>query len=220
MSYRPSGLEYEGGEGVLNNEHKDAVQDTVTEETIEETLENTPNTGESGSSEEAVNPEQEIPVTESADEAAGSAELEKLQAELQEQQQRTLRVQADFDNFRRRTQKEKEDLGKYASSKLITELLPVIDNFERALQASEENPEFESFSKGVSMIFRQLESVLATEGLSAMKSVGEPFNPEYHQAIMQVESDEYEEGIVVEEVQKGYMLKDKVLRPAMVKVSM
>ncbi|EGG37188.1 MULTISPECIES: nucleotide exchange factor GrpE [Paenibacillus] len=204
----------------MNNEHKDAVQDTVTEETIEETLENTPNTGESGSSEEAVNPEQEIPVTESADEAAGSAELEKLQAELQEQQQRTLRVQADFDNFRRRTQKEKEDLGKYASSKLITELLPVIDNFERALQASEENPEFESFSKGVSMIFRQLESVLATEGLSAMKSVGEPFNPEYHQAIMQVESDEYEEGIVVEEVQKGYMLKDKVLRPAMVKVSM
>ncbi|WP_433939018.1 nucleotide exchange factor GrpE [Paenibacillus lautus] len=204
----------------MNNEHKDAVQDTVTEETIEETLENTPNTGEGGSPDEAVNPEQEIPETESADEAAGSAELEKLQAELQEQQQRTLRVQADFDNFRRRTQKEKEDLGKYASSKLITELLPVIDNFERALQASEENPEFESFSKGVSMIFRQLESVLATEGLSAMKSVGEPFNPEYHQAIMQVESDEYEEGIVVEEVQKGYMLKDKVLRPAMVKVSM
>lgn len=203
----------------MNNEHKDAVQDTVTEETIEETLENTPNTGEGGSPDEAVNPEQEIPVTEPADEA-GSAELEKLQAELQEQQQRTLRVQADFDNFRRRTQKEKEDLGKYASSKLITELLPVIDNFERALQASEENPEFESFSKGVSMIFRQLESVLATEGLSAMKSVGEPFNPEYHQAIMQVESDEYEEGIVVEEVQKGYMLKDKVLRPAMVKVSM
>ncbi|MGG4104689.1 nucleotide exchange factor GrpE [Paenibacillus lautus] len=203
----------------MNNEHKNAVQDTVTEETMEETLENTPNSGESGSAEEAVNPEQEIPVTDSADDA-GSAELEKLQAEVLEHQQRTLRVQADFDNFRRRTQKEKEDLGKYASSKLITELLPVIDNFERALQASEENPEFESFSKGVNMIFRQLESVLATEGLTAMKSVGEPFNPEYHQAIMQVESDEYEEGIVVEEVQKGYMLKDKVLRPAMVKVSM
>ncbi|MGV2786992.1 nucleotide exchange factor GrpE [Clostridium perfringens] len=186
---------------------------------MEETLENTPTSGESGSAEEAVTPEQEIPVTDSADEA-GSAELEKLQAEVLEHQQRTLRVQADFDNYRRRTQKEKEDLGKYASSKLITELLPVIDNFERALQASEENPEFESFSKGVNMIFRQLESVLATEGLTAMKSVGEPFNPEYHQAIMQVESDEYEEGIVVEEVQKGYMLKDKVLRPAMVKVSM
>lgn len=202
----------------MNNEHKDAVQDTVTEE-IEETLDNTPNSGEGGSPEGEVNPEQEIPVTDSADEA-GSAELEKLQAEVLEHQQRALRVQADFDNFRRRTQKEKEDLGKYASSKLITELLPVIDNFERALQASGDNPEFESFSKGVNMIFRQLESVLASEGLTAMNSVGEPFNPEYHQAIMQVESDEYEEGIVVEEVQKGYMLKDKVLRPAMVKVSM
>lgn len=203
----------------MNNEHKDAVQDTAAEEILEETLENKPNSDESGSSEEAVNSEQETTVEESG-EIANSAEIEKLQAEVQEHQQRALRVQADFDNFRRRTQKEKEELGKYASSKLITELLPVIDNFERALQASEENPEFESFSKGVSMIFRQMESVLAAEGLSAMKSVGEPFNPEYHQAIMQVESEEYEEGIVVEEVQKGYMLKDKVLRPAMVKVSM
>ncbi|KOP64238.1 molecular chaperone GrpE [Bacillus sp. FJAT-18019] len=203
----------------MNNEHKDAVQDTTAEEILEETLENKPNSDESGPSEEAVNSEQETTVEETG-ETANSAEIEKLQAEVQEHQQRTLRVQADFDNFRRRTQKEKEELGKYASSKLITELLPVIDNFERALQASEENPEFESFSKGVNMIFRQLESVLAAEGLSAMKSVGEPFNPEYHQAIMQVESEEYEEGIVVEEVQKGYMLKDKVLRPAMVKVSM
>jgi molecular chaperone GrpE len=214
MNHRQPGLEYEGGEGVLNNEHKDAVQDTVSEEIVEETLENTPGPGEG-----EVTPEQEIPVTESSDEA-GSAELEKLQAEVLEHQQRALRVQADFDNFRRRTQKEKEELGKYASSKLITELLPVIDNFERALQASGDNPEFESFSKGVNMIFRQLESVLASEGLTAMNSIGEPFNPEYHQAIMQVESDEFEEGIVVEEVQKGYMLKDKVLRPAMVKVSM
>ncbi|MGG3282892.1 nucleotide exchange factor GrpE [Paenibacillus solani] len=203
----------------MNNEHKDAVQDTAAEEIVEETLENKPNSDEGVPSEETVNSEQEMPVEETG-ETAGSAELEKLQAEVQEHQQRVLRVQADFDNFRRRTQKEKEELGKYASSKLITELLPVIDNFERALQASEENPEFESFSKGVSMIFRQLESVLAAEGLSAMKSVGESFNPEYHQAIMQVESEEYEEGIVVEEVQKGYMLKDKVLRPAMVKVSM
>ncbi|MNI94054.1 heat shock protein GrpE [compost metagenome] len=70
------------------------------------------------------------------------------------------------------------------------------------------------------MIFRQLEGVLKSEGLTAMESVGQPFNPEYHQAIMQVESEEHEEGIVTEEVQKGYLLKDKVLRPAMVKVSM
>lgn len=148
-----------------------------------------------------------------------NSEIFKLQAELEEHQQRLLRTQADFDNFRRRTQKEKEDLAKYASSILITELLPVIDNFERALSSGTENGEDSSYVKGVEMIFRQLEGVLKAEGLEEMQSVGQPFNPEYHQAIMQVESDEYEEGIVVEEVQKGYKLKDRVLRPAMVKVS-
>ncbi|WP_440111214.1 nucleotide exchange factor GrpE [Paenibacillus sp. QZ-Y1] len=146
-------------------------------------------------------------------------ELARLKAEAEEQQQRFVRAQADFDNFRRRTQKEKEELAKYASMKLVTELVPVIDNFERAMATVPEGTESESFGKGMQMIFRQLETVLNNEGLTTMNSVGQPFNPEFHQAIMQVESDEYEEGIVVEEVQKGYMLKDKVLRPAMVKVS-
>lgn len=146
-------------------------------------------------------------------------EIARLMAEAEEHQQRFVRAQADFDNFRRRTQKEKEELAKYASMKLITELVPVIDNFERAMATVPEGTESESFSKGIQMIFRQLESVLNNEGLTAMETVGQPFNPEFHQAIMQVESDEYEEGTVVEEVQKGYMLKDKVLRPAMVKVS-
>lgn len=146
-------------------------------------------------------------------------EIQQLKAELSEQQQRVLRTQADFDNFRRRTQKEKEELAKYASSKLITELLPVIDNFERAMAASTVDPESDSLVKGVNMIFRQLEGVLNAEGLQPMNSVGQHFNPEFHQAIMQVESEEHEEGVVVEEIQKGYMLKDKVLRPAMVKVS-
>ncbi|WP_414859257.1 nucleotide exchange factor GrpE [Paenibacillus haidiansis] len=175
-----------------------------------------------------LNEEQEVPagdaqevVREDAQGAApeAQAELDKLRAEAEDHKQRLLRAQADFDNFRRRTIKEKEELGKYASAKLITELLPVVDNFERALGSASENAEISSYAKGVEMIFRQLEGVLKAEGLVPMESVGTPFNPEYHQAIMQVESDEYEEGTVVEEVQKGYMLKDKVLRPAMVKVS-
>ncbi|MEK3731212.1 nucleotide exchange factor GrpE [Paenibacillus sp. FSL M8-0334] len=192
---------------------------------MKETAPETEENNEAAEASDAPQSEQQEPAAEAeAAEAAGDtaaqAEIERLRNELSETQQRALRAQADFDNFRRRTQKEKEELAKYASSKLIQELLPVIDNFERALQASEDNPEFESFSKGVNMIFRQLEQVLAAEGLTAMNSVGQPFNPEFHQAIMQVESEEHEEGIVVEEVQKGYMLKDKVLRPAMVKVSM
>ncbi|WP_277351650.1 nucleotide exchange factor GrpE [Paenibacillus aquistagni] len=148
-----------------------------------------------------------------------NAELQQAKKESEENYQRLLRAQADFDNFRRRTQKEKEDLAKYASQKLIEEIVPVLDNFERAMATKPGTPEVKSFAKGMDMIFRQLQQVLEQEGLQAMNTVGEAFNPEFHQAIMQVESDEHEEGIVVEEVQRGYMLKDRVLRPAMVKVS-
>lgn len=157
-------------------------------------------------------------VSEGASDTA--AEVKRLQDLADEYQGRALRAQADFDNFRRRTQKEKEELAQYATSKLVTELLPVLDNFERALLTAPGTTETDAYAKGVNMIFRQLEGVLKSEGLTAMETVGQPFNPEYHQAIMQVESEEYEEGIVTEEVQKGYLLKDKVLRPAMVKVSM
>ncbi|NOU95485.1 nucleotide exchange factor GrpE [Paenibacillus sp. LMG 31456] len=156
---------------------------------------------------------------EAAQEQASEQELEQLRKESEENYQRYLRAQADFDNFRRRTRLEKEDFAKYASMKVIEQLLPVVDNMERALSAGKEGNDYEALLKGVDMIFRQLEQTLANEGLQAMESVGQPFNPEFHQAIMQVESEEHEEGIVVEEIQKGYILKDKVLRPAMVKVS-
>ncbi|MEF2964749.1 nucleotide exchange factor GrpE [Paenibacillus sp. M1] len=202
---------------------QEPIQDNM-ETGVEEELK----LNEEEAQDQILNEEQEVPagdaqevVREDAQGAApeAQAELDKLRAEAEDHKQRLLRAQADFDNFRRRTIKEKEELGKYASAKLITELLPVVDNFERALGSASENAEISSYAKGVEMIFRQLEGVLKAEGLVPMESVGTPFNPEYHQAIMQVESDEYEEGTVVEEVQKGYMLKDKVLRPAMVKVS-
>lgn len=146
--------------------------------------------------------------------------LEQLRVVAEENNQRYLRTQADFENFRRRTRVEKEELAKYASAKLLEQLVPVLDNFERALTVSKDSNDYDSFAKGVDMIFRQFEQVLTQEGLSPIEAVGQPFNPEFHQAIMQVESEEHEEGIVVEEIQKGYKLKDKVLRPAMVKVSM
>jgi molecular chaperone GrpE len=154
-----------------------------------------------------------------AQEQAPDQELVQLRKESEENYQRFLRAQADFDNFRRRTRQEKEEFAKYASLKVIEQLLPVVDNLERALNAGREGKDYEALLKGVEMISRQLDQTLANEGLQAMEAVGQPFNPEFHQAIMQVESEQYEEGIVVEEIQKGYMLKDKVLRPAMVKVS-
>lgn len=148
-----------------------------------------------------------------------ASELEEARKLADENYQRYLRAQADFDNFRRRARQEKEEFVKYASLKLIEQLLPVVDNFGRALASSKENKDFDALVKGLDMTFRQLDQVLAQEGLAPIEAVGQPFNPELHQAVMQVESEEHGEGIVVEELQKGYMLKDKVIRPAMVKVS-
>ncbi|WP_127532286.1 nucleotide exchange factor GrpE [Paenibacillus kobensis] len=167
--------------------------------------------------------EQQEHTMESADiaqeETAGDARVAELERQVEEHQQRYLRAQADFDNFRRRTIKEREELAQYATMKLLNQLLPVVDNFERAIAAAKQNSDFEALSKGVDMISRQFSQVLEQEGLKPMEVVGEPFNPEYHQAVMQEQSSEHEEGTVLEELQKGYMLKDKVLRPAMVKVS-
>jgi molecular chaperone GrpE len=134
--------------------------------------------------------------------------------------ERYMRVQADYDNFRRRSRLEKEDFAKYASMKLIEQLLPIVDNFERALAASQQAKDFDALIKGIEMTAKLLDQVLESEGLKSIESVNQPFNPDFHQAIMQVESEGHEEGIIVEEIQKGYMLKDKVIRPAMVKVSM
>jgi len=146
-------------------------------------------------------------------------ELEIAQKLADENYQRYLRVQADFDNFRRRSRQEKEEFAKYASMKLIEQLLPVVDNLERALATGKETTDTEALLKGIDMVFRLLGQVLEQEGLKPIEAVGQPFNPEFHQAIMQVESAEHDEGTVIEEIQKGYNLKDKVLRPTMVKVS-
>lgn len=167
--------------------------------------------------EENVNGEETV--AEAADANGDAKELQEAKALADEHYQRYLRAQADFDNFRRRTLKEKEDLAKFASMKLVSDLVPVLDNFERAIATNTADSATDSFAKGVDMIYRQFLGVLEQEGLAAMNVVGQPFNPELHQAVMQVESDGYEEGIVVEELQKGYTLKERVLRPAMVKVS-
>jgi molecular chaperone GrpE len=156
------------------------------------------------------------PVTETAGE---NDVIVALQQQSEDNHNRYLRAQADFDNFRRRTVKEKEEITQYASLKLVSQLVPVLDNFQRALLTAGEAVDVEAFAKGVDMIYRQLFQVLEAEGLKQMEVVGQPFDPEWHQAVMQVESDEYEEGIVVEAIQTGYVLKDKVIRPAMVKVS-
>lgn len=155
----------------------------------------------------------------SDDEDDLQAQVNELEAELSEMKNRFLRAQADLENFRRRTRKEKEEQLKYASLPIIKALLPALDNLERALTAGAETSSSDGLVKGVEMVNRQILDILGQEGLKPIPAVGEPFNPQYHEAVMQVESDEYESGIVVEELQKGYLLKDRVVRPSMVKVS-
>lgn len=148
-------------------------------------------------------------------------EKEALKKEAEEYYQRYLRTQADFDNFRRRARQEREEFAKYASQSLIEGLLPILDNFERAIQSSrEQQKDFDALAKGVEMIARQLLQLLEGEGLKEIEALGQPFNPELHQAVMTVEAEEgTESGTVVEVLQKGYMLKERVIRPSMVKVA-
>ncbi|MDD4767676.1 MAG: nucleotide exchange factor GrpE [Desulfotomaculaceae bacterium] len=129
---------------------------------------------------------------------------------------RLIRLQADYDNFRRRTRQEKEDIYKYSSEQLITAILPVLDNFDLALSA--EGNTVESFKAGMQMIYKQLLDVLAAEGFAQIPAVGEQFDPEKHEAVQRAESAEHPDNTIIEEFRRGYYLKDKVIRASMVKV--
>ena len=142
-----------------------------------------------------------------------------LAKELEELNQRYLRQAADFDNFRRRTAQEKDELSRYSVGKFITELLPMIDNFERALATIEKNEEVKNYFTGIEMVYKQLMEVLTKEGLEVIPAEGQPFDPNKHEAIMQVEAEGVEEDIIVEDLRKGYIFKEKVLRPTMCKVA-
>ncbi len=142
----------------------------------------------------------------------------EYEQKLKEQEDQFLRLAAEFDNFRKRTARQFENMTIASVERIVLPLLEVVDNFHRALEAaSSENGE--SVKKGMELIYQQLQDVLKREELEEIEAVGKPFDPNLHDAIMQVESDEYDEGIVVQELLKGYKLKGKVIRHARVAVS-
>ncbi|MFC8149009.1 nucleotide exchange factor GrpE [Bacillus paralicheniformis] len=146
-------------------------------------------------------------------------QLKELQERLEEKENKLLRVQADFENYKRRARLDLEAAEKYRSQRIISELLPALDNFERALQIDPDNEQTKSLLQGMEMVHRQILDALKNEGVEQIPSVGEQFDPNMHQAVMQVEDEAYESNAVVEELQKGYKLKDRVIRPSMVKVN-
>jgi len=146
-------------------------------------------------------------------------ELEEAKSQSEAATDMMLRLAAELDNYKKRTVKERESLVKYAAENIIRELLPVLDNFERAIESANESRDFDSFHEGVKMIFSQMYSVLEKEGVRKIEAIGKAFDPTYHEAIMQMTSNEYPENTIIEEHQKGYILHDRVIRPSMVVVS-
>lgn len=152
-----------------------------------------------------------------AAEASGpGAELQKLKAERDSLLDRLARTQAEFENARRRASKEQQDFRDYAAADAVKSLLPVIDSFERALQVKSDPGDFRS---GVELIYKQLQDALAKLGVRAIPAKGEPFDPHVHEAIEMVETSDAADHEVLEELQRGYKFKDRLLRPAMVKVA-
>ena len=128
-----------------------------------------------------------------------------------------MRLMAEFQNYKRRTEKEKSDLFKYASEKLVVQLVEILDNFDRALNQSGAGGE--AFAAGMELIFKQLTDVLEKNGVEEIKALGEDFDPNFHNAVMMEDTDKYESGKVSDVLQKGYILNGKVVRPSMVKVA-
>ncbi|MBQ1919017.1 MAG: nucleotide exchange factor GrpE [Schwartzia sp.] len=172
---------------------------------------------EAETQQEEVKPAAEEAVEESAETQEQAVdETEKLKAEIEEKKNQYLRLQADFENFRRRTRQEKEELGNVVTQTILKDMLPLLDNFERALAS--DNKDSEGFHKGVEMIYNQFAEALKKNGLEYIETEGKKFDPNFHQAVMRVQNPDLEDETIAAELQKGYIVKGRVVRPSMVQV--
>ena len=197
----------------LNEEVEEVVEST--EETVEETEETT--------SEENVVEESETEENETASEDSKMGgffkkKKDKKDEQIEELNDRVRRQMAEFDNFRKRTEKEKSMMFDMGAKNVIEKILPVVDNFERGFTTVDEADKDDAFVQGMQQVYKQLMTELESIGVKPIEAVGQEFNPDFHNAVMQVESDEYESGIVAQEFMKGYMYKDTVVRHSMVGV--
>ena len=212
-------------EAVENAKQEKAAQEA---EAAEESAEETTGTGEQAETEEAA--EETAGETEEAKEAEGEPEKEKKsffkkkektdknKEMIEELQDKVKRQLAEFENFRNRTEKEKAQMYDMGARNVLEKILPVIDNFERGLATVPEDEAQGAFAEGMNMIYKQLLAELEKLGVTPIEAVGKEFDPNLHNAVMQVESEEYESGFVATEMQKGYLYRDAVLRHSMVGV--
>jgi len=175
---------------------------------------------------EVIPPEAGDEGIEEVSEAVWEEELEALQAELEQAQAQAAeylsgwqRARAEFANYKKRVEAEREELRRTSTQVLLLKLLPVVDDFERALQTVPKESAGEGWVDGMKMILRKLQALLESEDVTPIEAAGQPFDPLWHEAILQEETDEHPDGYVIEEMQRGYRLGNRVLRPSMVKVA-
>lgn len=179
--------------------------ENLQEEVVEESVENAEETAEV--------------VEEKTAEELLQEKIEKLEEEVKASEDKYLRLYAEFENFKRRKNQEIETNNIYKSQKVITEILPSLDNLERALQVDSDNEEVKALRKGVEMVYEEMLNVLKTEGVEVVETENVQFDPNIHHVVMQGEESDKESGVILDTFQKGYKLKDRVIRPAMVKVN-
>lgn len=197
-------------------ETKPVDETSKTVNTAEETLEQEEIVKEEAIEEAEETPEQEE--TEKNDEVSLEDELLSMKEQVEESENKYLKLYAEFENFKRRNRQEAELNSKYKDQKFAENLLPVIDNLERALAIDGTDESFIALNKGVEMVYKNLVEILEKHDIKAIDALNQPFDPNFHQAVM-TEATDKESNIVIEEFQKGYILKDRVIRPTMVKVS-
>ncbi|MBQ0017806.1 MAG: nucleotide exchange factor GrpE [Clostridiales bacterium] len=161
---------------------------------------------------------EEAEIPDDAEKGEAEAKPEETEEKPEAESERYMRLMAEFQNFKKRAAKEKSDIHAYANEKIVNDLLPVLDNFERALEASPAD-DAEAYAKGMSLIFEQMKTALGNAGVKEIEALGETFDPNLHNAVMMEESEEHESGKVSKVLQKGYTINDKVVRPSMVAVS-
>lgn len=193
-----------------------ADEETVEEQVAEEVIEEEEKT------------EEQAEESESEEKSEGSKlknfkkkdkKLEALENQKKELEDKVMRQMAEFENYRKRTEKEKATMFEMGAKSVIEKMLPVVDNFERGLASVPEEDQTDPIYEGMNLIYKQLMGELDKLGVKPIEALGQEFNPELHNAVMQVESEEFEEGVVAQELQKGYMYRDSVVRHSMVAVA-
>ena len=208
-------------EEVLEDLEKDAAEKQAEEVSEAEETETETEAAESGEqAEETEESEAEDGQEAPADEKKGffKKKKDKKDEQIEELNDKLKRQMAEFDNFRKRTEKEKTQMYDMGAKSIIEKILPVIDNFERGLAAVPEEQREDAFVVGMDKVYRQMLTELDARGVKSIEAVGQEFDPNFHNAVMQVESEEYDSGVVAQELQKGYMYKDSVVRHSMVAV--